>query len=311
MSASITGVWGAQVGIVNRLNQPLSSLSVARWNAIAQDINALLRNTLAAAKGSVATMSTLRFLSIPGAIFTGLSTFFNALDTGREAFLSKDKECGVEAAVAAGLGCSFSLFGAAAAVPYVSALQKGFNQLGRAIVSGATPRGAVVALANGAGLAISVLVLILGLFGVQYVGQFRKEFAESIRDGNCYEFLRQQSAVATESKSGRAYEARVNAFKRRVGEVGYQAVLHNASNMIEIVDRESFKQVVKRVTLIAIGVLGVIAAFAPGVVIPSTLFAVTAVLWISIDSSYIHNKFGDWLYRYIGKLFLDSYLRVC
>ncbi len=313
----------AAVGVVWELNQPLSGSSFARWNGIALDVNSLFRNTLSAANSAVAAVSALRFVSALGLVFTGLSVLFNALAAGLGSFVAKDQEGGAEAAVSAGLGFSFSMFGAATAVPFISALQHGVNQLGRAIASGATPSGVVGALANGAGFAISVFVLILGLFGVRYVSQFRKTFAEEAGSGNGMAFLTEQICITEADKNAlmqkrdattrpadfellretqQLLQRKTNAFRRRVGEAGYQAVLRNDSDMVQIVDRESFKQLVKRVTLVAIGVLGLIAAFTPGVVIPSTLFAVSAVLWLSIDSSYIHNKFGDWLHQYIGQI---------
>jgi hypothetical protein len=81
--------------------------------------------------------------------------------------------------------------------------------------------------------------------------------------------------------------------------------LQKAKELIELADQESFKKRVSCITIIVIATLMTVASIISiismatpfGIPVASILFAVNACLWLTVDSSWLHNKVGGAAYK--------------
>ena len=77
---------------------------------------------------------------------------------------------------------------------------------------------------------------------------------------------------------------------------GDPSAIKEAKFIIQEVKKENAKQMVKHIVCAVIAILGIIslvcAILFGGPIVPA-LFAIGAVLWLLVDSSYIHKKLGD------------------
>lgn len=162
------------------------------------------------------------------------------------------------------------------------------------------------------GVQITVGILYLStlfksLYDLWYLSEFRRKFNEAKERGSivAFRFLVEQSGLNCE---GIEREQKWAAFCRRVGESSaneLKMALQNGDiptglidQVCAMADKENYKLIIKRLELLMVSIVGLAAVvasryFPPGA---AAFYAVTGILWLLMDSSYLHDAMGNLAY---------------
>ncbi len=294
------------------------------YNSILIDANSLPRNSLyarAAMKPASTPPAVVQVANIMSAVAApmifvcGANLARNGYKTAKQAFKVNDKEgkidgiatavagtCFASAGVAIGVGAGLTL---AKAAPYV------------AFLAGALTSGLVAVMYAG--------ILGQAAYDLSYLTSFRSGFNEAWKKGDAeaFNYLAAQLTLTPEEAASpdadKIQERKIDMMIRRIGmdgtvklvdimAKGSRATDNEIREVLELAHQNSFKKVVKNITLILIALVGLLAAVAAivGIFIgsgglASISFAIAAGLWFAVDSSALHNAIGNLAYKKLNK----------
>lgn len=327
-SAPSSVVYSPEIGdYVNAIRSERENLSKSPWKsyvpefvAVAIDSNSAVRNAFAAASwffhgaAVVAKRATegLGFVASFKIMVSGSRIAKTGLSALGIAYREKDLKGAFDALCTTAFGAAYSLVGVGMLLAYFV-----FHV------------AVVVTLGVIGGLLINVCVLTMyGFIAAQAIkkavdaNRFRNEWKE-VRNNpqKAYEFLARQLTLSEDERALDKTER-----KNRMGEkfraftrcVGEETALRMAELMektepvtreemesvVSLADKESFKQLAKQLLLIGISIIGLAAGvgsfFHPAGGAVAILYMTAAILWVTIDSSKVNEKFGEKVYTWFA-----------
>lgn len=267
------------------------------------DVNSIARNTtsasaacriLPAAAGTFIAVSSVAGGAIGFPV--GLCILRDGYIRAKAAFAASDWEGTAHKVAWAGVGASYAGLSSLLATNGIMAL------------AGRAAPASIGTAFGGLGIGFYGLILGYAAYGYRKTSQFRTELRKAVADGRAAQWIREQvtlnqdESALPEIDKAKLLQKKWNQFELKTnaqcGKLIRDRILQGApiDDLILEVEKASFKESVKHILLIVLGLLGIAASlcilFSSGIS-SAILFASSAVLWIGIDSSSIHNYLGE------------------
>ncbi|MBX7065810.1 MAG: hypothetical protein K1X28_01135 [Parachlamydiales bacterium] len=159
---------------------------------------------------------------------------------------------------------------------------------------------------GGLGVGFYGMLLGYGAYGLWQTSKFRRELKRALEEGRAEEWIKEQVTLneteqkLPEEEQKTLLQKKWNQFELRTssscGKLVRDSILEGRAIDVLEVEKASYKETIKHIFFIVLALLGIAASlcvlFLTGPVSP-ILFAVSAVLWVGVDSSGIYDYLGE------------------